>query len=260
MGQKLGSLRNIATKFRILVEIVANQPFIHQRTIAEKLGITPQAVSEHIKELIEEGFITTSGRSKYRVTKEGVDFIIKRVQELREYTSFVEKIVNAMMVCAAVADAPLKKGEEVRLRMKDGLLFACKEGEGARAKTICDAEPGEDVGVSEIDGMVDLKPGKVRIFKVPGIERGGSRKLDLERLRREIEGKSPIGVIGLEALAGLRKIGVEPQYLYGVKEAAIEAAHCGLTFYLLCAENELSSFLRRLEEEGVEYEVLELEV
>ncbi|RLG22876.1 Crp/Fnr family transcriptional regulator, partial [Methanosarcinales archaeon] len=43
------------TKFQILVEIAAHQPNIKQKKIAEKIGVTPQAVSEYIKELIEEG-------------------------------------------------------------------------------------------------------------------------------------------------------------------------------------------------------------
>lgn len=36
-----------STKFQILVEITAHQPNVRQREIAEKVGITPQAVSEY---------------------------------------------------------------------------------------------------------------------------------------------------------------------------------------------------------------------
>ena len=64
--------KNLATKFQILVEIAANQPSIQQRDIAQRLNITPQAISEYIKELIKEGSLTSEGRSRYKVTTEGV--------------------------------------------------------------------------------------------------------------------------------------------------------------------------------------------
>ena len=63
--------KNLATRFQILVEIAANQPDVRQKYIARKLGITPQAVSDYIKQLLKDGLILAEGRLRYRVSIKG---------------------------------------------------------------------------------------------------------------------------------------------------------------------------------------------
>ena len=46
--------KNLATRFQILVEIARSGPNIQQRDIAGKLGVTPQAISEYIKQMVKE--------------------------------------------------------------------------------------------------------------------------------------------------------------------------------------------------------------
>ena len=65
--------KNLATRFQILVEIAAMQPNIQQRHIAKKLNITPQAVSDYIKQMLGAGLLTSDGRSRYRVSNDGVN-------------------------------------------------------------------------------------------------------------------------------------------------------------------------------------------
>ena len=69
--------KNLATRFQILAEIAANQPNLQQKDIARKLNITPQAVSEHIIRLEEEGWVVSEGRSRYKVTQVGVNWVLK---------------------------------------------------------------------------------------------------------------------------------------------------------------------------------------
>ena len=69
--------KNLATKLQILVDVAANQPDVQQRDIATRLDISPQAVSDYIKELASDGWLASDRRSRYRVTREGVDWIIK---------------------------------------------------------------------------------------------------------------------------------------------------------------------------------------
>jgi predicted transcriptional regulator len=116
--------KNLATRFQILVEVASSGPNIQQRDIAGKLDITPQAVSEYVRQLVDEGLIASDGRSKYRVTSKGVNWIIKVLRELRNYDTFVEQAVTNISMCAAIADADLIKGQKVGLEMKDGLLIA----------------------------------------------------------------------------------------------------------------------------------------
>lgn len=251
--------KNLATKFQILAEVATSQPNVQQKDIAQKIGITSQAISEYINKLVKDGWLISDGRSKYRITREGVDWMLKAFRELRGYSAFVEKAITNITVCAAVADCDLSKDQVVGLEMKDGLLFATEDvGKEAKGITNSDAKRGEDVGISNIEGIVELVIGKVTILRVPGIQKGGSRSVDLTRLKKELDKKGLVGAIGIEALIALRRISVEPHYLYGVSEAAIEAAHSGLPFLIVCADDEAPRLLARLREENLGYELLDL--
>lgn len=46
--------KNSASRFQILVEIATHGPGISQKSIAAKLGFTPQAISDYIHQLPEE--------------------------------------------------------------------------------------------------------------------------------------------------------------------------------------------------------------
>ena len=81
--------KNLTTRFQILVEIANSGPNIQQRDIANKLDITPQAVSDYIAQLIKDKMLTSEGRSSYRVTNEGVNWIIKALRELSSYNTFI---------------------------------------------------------------------------------------------------------------------------------------------------------------------------
>ena len=251
--------KNLATKFQILVEIAANQPNIQQRDIAQRLSITPQAVSEYIKELIKEGSLTSKGRSRYKVTTEGVNWVLKALRELRDYSSFVEKAVANISVSAAVADCNLSQGQTVGLQMKDGLLFATEPvGKGARGVVVSNAREGEEVGVSDIEGIVELKIEKITILKVPDIQGGGAKSVNLTRLKKETSNRGLVGAIGIEALVALRQIGTEPDCFYGVKEAVVEAAYTGLSPVVVCVDSQTSDLLQRLEEENLDYKLIDL--
>ena len=251
-------LRNkkLATKFQVLVEIAANQPNIQQRHIAQRLGVTSQAVSEYIKELIKDNWLTSDGRSRYRITREGMNWVLKSFRELRVYSTFVEKALTNITVCSAVAGCDLSQGQVVGLEMKEGLLFATDaSGKAATGVAVSNARKGEDVGISNVEGIVPLEIGEVTILRVPDIQRGGSQNVDIARLKKELNHEVLVGTIGIEALIALRRIGIEPDYLYGVTEAAIEAAHSGLSFCILCSDDEVPSLLKRLEEKNLSYKL-----
>ena len=251
--------KNLITKFQILVEIAANQPNIQQRDIARRLNVTPQAISEYIKELIKEASLTSEGRSRYKVTTEGVNRVLKALRELRSYSSFMAKAVANISVSVAVADCNLSQGQTVGLQMKNGLLLATDTvGEGARGIVVSNAQKGEDVGVSSIEGIVELEIGKVVILKVPDIQGGGSKNTNPTQLKKETSNRGPVGAIGIEALVALRRIGIEPDYFYGVKEAVVEAAYTGLSPVVVCVDSRTSDLLQRLEEENMDYDLIDL--
>ncbi len=252
--------KNLATKFQILLEIAANQPYVQQKHVAQKLGITSQAVSEYVRGLIGNGWLTSQGRSRYSVTREGVDWILKMSRQLQGYSAFVNKVISDISTSTAIADANLSAGQEVFLYMKDGLLFASnvKVSGSSRGIAVSEARQGEDVGVSLIEGVIDLATARITIGKVPGIVEGGSRSTDIDRLKVEVDRAIKVGVIGLEALVALRSIKKEPEYLYGVEEAAIEAAYCGLPFLVVCSMDSAAVLVQRMEVENMDYDIVDL--
>jgi putative transcriptional regulator len=259
MAQILKS-KNLASKFQIMVEIAAHQPNIQQKDIAQKLGITSQAVSEYIRELIRDGWLSSPGRSRYRVTKEGVDWILQMSRELHSYAWFVSKVVADISTTTAIADNELSPGQKVSLYMKDGLLFASNvvSGEGAKGIAVTEARKGQDVGIRNIEGVIKLEPAKVMVGKVPNVQDGGSRNTNLARLEKEVSKVKLVGALGTEALVALRQLGVKADYVHGVREAAIEAAYCGLPSLIVCSEDKLPLLVQRLEEENLAYEIIDL--
>jgi putative transcriptional regulator len=249
--------KNQTTRFQILVEIANSGPSVQQRDIAEKLDITPQAVSDYVAQLTREKILISEGRSSYRITNEGVNWIIKMLRELSGYTDYIQKAVTNISVCTAIAENDLKKGQKVGLKMKDGLLFATGNSfRQATGTTVDGAKSGEDVGVINIEGIVPLQIGRVTILRIPGVQKGGSNKVDVTRLKKYVK-KSPFTVsLGLEALVVLQKTGVD-FCRYGAAEAAIEAAKSGLNPVAICVENETSDFIARLEKEKIVYEIVD---
>lgn len=251
--------KNSATRFQILVEIAAGGPGIQQRKIAAKLGITPQAVSDYVRRLVAEEMIISNGRSSYRVSTKGVNWILKMLRELQGYVSVVQQVITNITVCAAIADSDMKQGQPVGLKMKDGLLYATAQiNVGARGIAASSARQGEDIGIANIEGLVGLTRGKVTILQVPGVQKGGSRQVDMKRLKAYIGKSQNVGAIGIEALAVLRRAGMEPQYLYGVAEGIIESAHCGLSSTVVCTDDALLELLKKMEEEKLDYKLIDL--
>lgn len=242
-----------------MVEIAASGPNVHQKSIAAKLGVSPQAISDYIQQLAKEELIETMDRSSYRVSVRGVNWLLKMLRELRDYVSEAARAVTNITVCAAVAESNLVPGQAVGLKMKDGLLFATAKLEGgARGITVTSAKQGEDVGISNIEGLVDLTRGKVTILEVPIIQEGGSRQADLKQLKAHLAKNRQVGAIGIEAVATLRRAGVEPHYLFGVAEAAIEEARCGLSFLVVCTSDAISGLIKKLQENNLDYEIISL--
>jgi putative transcriptional regulator len=248
--------KNQTTKFQILVEIADKGPDIQQREIARELDITPQAVSDYIAQLINEGMLVALGRSSYRVTNEGVNWVIKSLRELNSYNNFIQRAVNNISVCAALAEDDLKQNQPVSLVMKDGLLYASsKVDNGATGFTVSSAGAGDDVGISGVKGIVALRTGNVTILKIPDISRGGSRRVNYNALKKYAAAGDIIVGLGLEAYAALRKAGAD-FYRYGAVEVTVEAARTGLNPFVVCVEGALNELIIRLEKEKIHYELV----
>lgn len=248
-----------ATRYQILVQIAERQPAVSQQEIADAIGITSQAVSDYLRDLIQQEYVRKHGRGRYEITKEGVDWLISQTDQLRGYIRHVsEDVIGEVEVETALATAPVGEGQTVSLSMRDGVLRATPGGAGdATAVAVTDADAGRDVGITNFEGVVDYEPGRVTIVSVPQVREGGSRAVVPATIADGSESNDLIAVAGTEALAAVRAADVEPDIRFGTPEAVQEAAIKGLDVLLLATTNEVSAHTNKLGEENVSYEVVD---
>jgi putative transcriptional regulator len=254
----LRSKRN-ATRYQILVEIAERQPAVSQQEVAGAIGITAQAVSDYLQDLVADGYVDKQGRGRYEVTKEGVDWLISQTEALEEYVTHVsEDVIGQVDVEAALATAPIAEGQTVSLTMRDGVLRATPGEAGTTtAVAVTAAAADEDVGVTDVEGVIDYELGAVTVVSVPPVQDGGSGAVDTGDLRERADGVDLLAVSGTEALAALAAADLDPDVRYGSAEAVREAATKGLDVLLVATTGDLPRHTGTLREQNISYQVLE---
>jgi putative transcriptional regulator len=244
-----------ATKFRVLVEIADRQPAVNQGEIADAVGVTSQAVSEYIRELVDEGFVEKEARSRYRVTKQGVDWLFQQASDVRRFADHVtDDVLGSMQEDAAFATDDIVSGETVSLSIEEGLLHATP-GEAGPATGVAttDAEADEVVGVTGFAGIIDLEPGEVTVFQVSPIRSGGPD--DSDTLRGAADRADLIAAAGVGAVATLRGSGHEPDVIFAAGEVAADAASRGLDVVVVATTDLAGRATDALRDSGLAYEV-----
>lgn len=248
-----------ATRYQILVEIAERQPAVSQQEIADVIGITAQAVSDYLGGLIEEGYVETGGRGRYEVSKEGVDWLIGRTDELREFTAHVtEDVIGQVEIETALATERIADGETVSLSMVEGVLRATPGDAGsASAVAITSAAAGADVGITDFEGVLDYELGRVTIVSLPRVHEGGSAAADPDAIAEHAATHDLVATAGTEAVAAARAAGLDPEIRFGTPEATKEAATKGLDVLLLATDDRLAAHTEALREGTVGYEMVE---
>jgi putative transcriptional regulator len=241
------------TRFQILLEIMRNQPHIKQKDIADKLGITIQAVSKYFKKLSKEGLLEAgSERADYRLTAKAT---AKLHDDLRNLESYVLPLRHEMKIeraVPAIATHPVKAGEEIGIIMKEGVMYTASPDDpstDARGIVMADAQAGEDVGLRNLRGKVKVRQGKILIIKLPSIRNGGSRSVDLAKVKTYYEDFKPdrIGVMGAVGRAVLNKLGLKPDLEFGISSAAAIAASRGINVFVLVVGRMVNRMIQEVD-------------
>ncbi|MFB6183453.1 MAG: MarR family transcriptional regulator [Haloarculaceae archaeon] len=248
--------KRTATRFRILVEIADRQPAVSQGEIAEAVGVTSQAVSEYIRDLVAEGLVEKEGRSRYRVTEEGVDWVFQAASDIRRFADHVtDDVLGSVQEDAAIALADVAEGETVSLSMVDGLLHADPEASGpATGVATTAAAAGDIVGVTGFEGVIDLELGDVTVIEVPSVRSGESARPD--ELAAECADAQVVTADGVEAVVALRTAEVEPTTYFAAGEVAADAASRGLDAVVVATADGVGRVTDALRDRGVSYEVV----
>jgi putative transcriptional regulator len=248
-----------ATRYQILAEIAEHQPAVNQQEIADAVDITAQAVSEYLRELVEQGYVEKHGRGRYEVTKSGVDWLISQTEALRTVVDHVaEDVIERVEVDTAIATTDIEEGDPVSLHMREGVLRATAGGAGSTtAVAVTGAEPEQDVGVTEFDGMLDYDLGTVTLVTVPEVREGGSRAVDLDAIAERAADHDIVAIAGNEALAAASAAGLDPDIRFGTARAVAEATAKGLDVLSLAVETEVTVQTDALRKQKVTYEVVD---
>jgi putative transcriptional regulator len=243
-----------ATRFRILAEIAERQPAVSQGEIADSVGVTAQAVSEYIRELDGEDLVSKEGRSRYRVTEEGVDWLLRSAADLQRFVDHVtDDVLGSVGEDAAIAIDAIEEDERVSLSLADGLLRA-SPGDAGPATGVATGAAGSDevVGVTGFEGVIDLDPGTVTVQQVPPVRSGEASSP--EALATACEDADLVAAAGIEAVVALRKIDITP-VRFAAGAVAADAAGRGLNCVVVVTSDRVGEVTDALRDAGVAYEV-----
>jgi putative transcriptional regulator len=241
----------LSTELLILLEVIKN-PHIKLKTIAEKLDITVQGASDYLRRMKKEGYVQNIG-GELRATKEGIEFLHTHFTELKDFVDVKISELNIIDVCAAIASNKIKEGDEVGLFMEDGILTAySKKKSKSKGIALRDAEVGEDVAIKELDGMVSLFPGKMRIVKLPSIREGGSKSISIPWIRGLLTKHQPdkVGAMDVVSIAALKKAEIDTDFEFAPMNASIEAAEKGLDVLLFASADQIHNVISAIEEKN----------
>ena len=249
--------KRTATRFRVLVEIADRQPAVSQGEIAEAVGVTSQAVSEYIRELVDDELVTKEGRSRYSVTKEGVDWLFQEAKALQRYADHVTgDVLGTVQEDTAIATAPIEAGQAVTISVQDGLLHATPGESGpATGVATTDAAEGTDVSVTSFEGVIEMTAGTVTVVQIPPARDGGSRAVDTDRLEALCTATDLIVAAGVEAVVSLRAVDREPSVTVAAGEVAAAAAAVGQSVVVVASTDTIGRVTDALRDGNISYEV-----
>jgi len=234
-----------STQLLFLYEVTTRR-HTRLRTIAERLGMTVQGASDYAHGLESENLVQVVN-GEYRATKKGVERLHAQMRELREFVERARRELTVIDVASAIGATGVRAGEAVGLFMERGQLRAYAGRDSpSRGVAVFDGARGDDVAVAELQGIVELHPGRITIWRVPSARSGGTR-----RIRAAPPKGGPFDLIGyLDAVGQVaaRKLGLRPTAEFGVVPAAIEAAERGLRVLLLSPEDRVPEVVGAIEE------------
>jgi len=232
------------TRLLILLELVNNK-HTNLKGIAKNLDITPQAVSEYLRQMGTEG-LTAVSEGHYRATKEGVNVL---QGDLLEIKTFVDDKISSLEIirsCMAIAGKDVRKGQKVGLYMKDGLLYAEPEHRStSMGVSSSDVKTGSVFMVFELEGMLKLLPGTLRLMAIPPIS---ASRLPKAKIEEQLRLGAKVAALDLESIGLLRSNAIRCDYEYPNIAYIINNIERGLDVVVFGTPQAISAAVKVLNE------------
>jgi len=137
--------------------------------------------------------------------------------------------------------------------MKEGVMYTVSPDNAAfeaKGIALADAKPGEDLGLKELHGKVKMKQGRILIIKLPSIRKGGSRAVNLAKLKAFYDEFKPdrVGVMGAVGRAVLNKLELKADIEFGISRSAAIAASRGLNVFVLVVGRMVNRMIQEIDQ------------
>ncbi len=167
------------------------------------------------------------------------------------------KIMN---IRCAIAGCDLSAGDEVCLEMKEGMLVANRGREGLRGIVVYDCRKGEDIAVGDVSGDLQQLAGSITIIRVPGIVEGGSRSVEIKKVREILDNNKNwrIGAMGTSAKVLLGKMDIRADFEFDVVQSGMLAALRGFNVGIFASGGMAERVIEKVNERNIRYSVIEL--
>jgi putative transcriptional regulator len=218
------------------------------RVIAERLGLSVQAASHTYRSLRRRGLVELR-EGRYRPSVRGVDWLHAALGGVRDDLAERLDRLHIVRTTRAIATGAVEPGDSVALELRDGVLLARPgSSPGSRGRAKNRAAAGTLVDVGELEGIVPLPRGKVRVVPLP------AARLDDPGLARQLK-----GVVEETAPALLLAFGLEafhvvsqarpsrPFVRFGVAAAIEEASRLGVDCTLVVSDRDLPRLFEQFE-------------
>ena len=240
----LGDLRRrgAITELLFLYECTTTEP-TQLRPIAEKLGLTVQAVSHSYRQLARRGLAEVRD-GRYRATVDGVAWLHAALGVLREDAEGRLERLNVVRSTRALALADLAAGATASLELVDGLLSARPGSHGAsRGVVRRAARRGELAEIDRLEGILPIQRGRVRVVPI-ALARLRERAVvaRLAALTRP-DGPTLLAAQGLEAYHALSRTVDRSIVRFGVAAACREASQVGVDSIVVVLDEDLPRLL-----------------
>ena len=230
------------TELLFLYECATLEP-TQLRPIAERLGLTVQAVSHAFRQLRRRGLVAVLD-GRYRPTVEGVAWLHESLSRLGDDLHERIERVHVIRSTRAVALEELPARAAVSLELRNGLLSARLGGSGPSRGTVPKGgRKGSLVEVTELEGIVPLTPAPISVRTLTAGDLSDPR---LRTRVRESLPKDPLALVaanGLEAYHALSLVHERPVLRFAAGTACLDASRLGVPSYILVLESDLPYLL-----------------
>ncbi len=223
--------------------------------------------------ILNRGQVFRSGAPKHIFGEENLIAGLKHpviVQTFREFRArglskgevplsvleFLDSVdVKIMNIRCAIAGCDISAGDEVGLEMKDGMLVADKGLRSVMGRALFGGRKGEDIAVKDVVGDLKKLAGNITVVRVPGIIEGGTRAVDIGRVRDIIDTDKnrKIGAMGTSAKVLMNRMSIRCDFEFDVIQSGILAALRGFNVMVFASGGMAERVVEKVKEKNITY-------